>query len=387
MSLSLKEVKLDSLSQIFSYILSIWLVGILYILAFIGYLFYFIMILVRIVQKFLKIVLALITISLIVAFSIYHYSFSYPEDQIGDTVVVSIPKGSSLKRISNILANKNIVRNSDIFYYYLRYKNIGSNIQAGKYMLSVNDGVFRTIPKLNNPLIEDILVTIPEGVNLWKIASILSHNLPIDSATFVESVTDTNLIKQLGLSNIKTLEGYLYPDSYYFPKEFSERKIIQKMVNLFLVKYSEIGSSWVTEKYSRHEIVSLASIVENEAQAPKERARIAAVFHNRLKKGIPIGADATVRYSIKKFTGPLRVSELNNNSPYNTRKFTGIPPGPICSPGFDAIKATVFPLKTNELFFVAKWDGSGEHYFSNTNAEHNRMKMKIRRENKSLSNW
>jgi len=137
----------------------------------------------------------------------------------------------------------------------------------------------------------------------------------------------------------------------------------------------------IKAKYSLHEVLTLASIVEKEATLASERGRIAGVFHNRLKKGWPLGADPTVRYIFRKFDGPLYVSELNSDSPYNTRRFAGLPPGPICSPGLGAIQAGAKPDSTDDMFFVALWDGSGAHDFSVTNAEHDRKKLKIREEN------
>jgi UPF0755 protein len=128
-----------------------------------------------------------------------------------------------------------------------------------------------------------------------------------------------------------------------------------------------------------HEAVILGSIIEKEAQRPEERARISAVFHNRLRLHIPLGADPTVRYVFKKFSGPLLKDELKSPSLYNTRVNPGLPPGPICSPGLAAIKAALTPMASKELYFVAKWDGTGGHAFSFTNAEHNQKKLAIRR--------
>ena len=132
---------------------------------------------------------------------------------------------------------------------------------------------------------------------------------------------------------------------------------------------------------SKSQTVVLASIIEKEAVVESERPRISAVFHNRLNKGMPLGADPTVRYIFKKFSGPLLVSELKNRSPYNTRIFAGLPPGPICSPGLASLKAALLPVESRELYFVAKWDGSGAHDFSLTYEEHNRKKETIQRFN------
>ena len=155
------------------------------------------------------------------------------------------------------------------------------------------------------------------------------------------------------------------------------------MVQKHLSTWSTIEvQSELKQKYSHHQLVTLASIIEREATLFSEQPLISGVFHNRLRKGYPLGADPTVRFALKKFGGPLRVSELNCPSPYNTRRFSGLPPGPICSPGKGALTAAAQPFKTKNLYFVAKWDGSGEHDFSVTNAEHERKKREIRRRNR-----
>jgi UPF0755 protein len=132
---------------------------------------------------------------------------------------------------------------------------------------------------------------------------------------------------------------------------------------------------------TKREIIILASIVEKEAVLAEERPRIAGVFYNRLALRQPLGADPTVRYALKKFSGPLTFADLNVASPYNTRRFTGLPPGPICSPGRASLIAAMSPMRTNELYFVARWDGSGAHEFSVTNEEHSRKKLTIRYQN------
>jgi UPF0755 protein len=132
---------------------------------------------------------------------------------------------------------------------------------------------------------------------------------------------------------------------------------------------------------TKHETVILASIIEKEDELASERPLISGVFHNRLKKGIPLGADPTTRYILGKFSGPLFASDLSLQSPYNTRLHAGLPPGPICSPGLASLTAALCPQQTTMLFFVARWDGSGSHDFSMTNAEHSRKKDAILRSN------
>jgi UPF0755 protein len=172
------------------------------------------------------------------------------------------------------------------------------------------------------------------------------------------------------------------------PEKYTAAVVIRRMVARFNEVFATV--EWdpaIKEKYTPHQIMTVASIVEKEATLASERGRIAGVFHNRLRKGWPLGADPTVRYIFRRFDGPLYVSQLNSDSPYNTRKFAGLPPGPICSPGLGAIKASAKPDSTEDMFFVALWDGSGAHYFSKTNAEHDKMKLKVRAESETLKNW
>jgi UPF0755 protein len=376
------------MNNVFHTFLTVFLLLFLYILASLGYLFYLILLMVRAVQnRLLKLSVVLLFLLLSLATASLGYIFYYPKESIGSDVKMEIERGTSLYSICNTLSDSGVVRDGKILYYYLRLFSKGSNIKAGSYLIAKNSGLVNLLPQFETPLNEDVSVTIPEGINIWSTAQIFSRDLNIDSAKFVDLATDTIFVQKLGIKGAKTVEGYLYPETYFFPENSSAEDVIKLMVSYAKNSYASINSSWVTEKFTNLQILSLASVVEDEAQAAHERARISAVFHNRLKRGIPLGADATVRYSIKKFTGPLRVSELNNNSPYNTRKFKGIPPGPICSPGIAAIEATIHPLETDELFFVAKWDGSGEHSFSSTNSEHNRKKMAIRKNNRDKQNW
>ena len=226
----------------------------------------------------------------------------------------------------------------------------------------------------------DIALTVPEGLTIEQTATRISQTIKIDTSEFIRLCYDTTFVRDLGIGAI-SLEGYLYPNTYRFQENVTVKDIIRRMVKQFEIAYESLKPDQaITQKFSRHEIVTIASIVEKEAAVANEQGRIAGVFHNRLRIGYPLGADPTVRYAIKKFNGPLRVSELNNPSPY-IRRFAGLPPGPICSPGMGALQAAIFPDKTKDLYFVAKWDGSGEHDFSVTNEEHTRKKLMIRRQN------
>jgi UPF0755 protein len=166
----------------------------------------------------------------------------------------------------------------------------------------------------------------------------------------------------------------------------SPSDIIRIMVNKFHEVYGRLNrKNPVTRKYSRHQIVVMASIVEGEAAVAHERSLIAGVFYNRIEKGINLWADPTIRYALRKFQGPLTKSDLAVRSPYNTRIYPGLPPGPICNPGEGALKAAADPAQTDKLYFVAKYDGSREHYFTASNREHVQMKRVSRRNQEQVS--
>lgn len=339
-------------------------------------------------QKFIgKLFLVIILLLMIAVGAVYFIGFYAPESAVGEEVEYSVKKGATYYSVSTDLEKLGVIRSGKAFYYYARFKKL-PGLKAGKYKLNKSSGPVRaSLALLSTPIIDELKFTVPEGRTIEQTAGIIANAFPVDSARFVSHCYDTAFINQLGFEGYRSLEGMLFPETYSFPKESDEKRIIQKMVSHFQKIYKAIPPTEKSDSMTLNEIVTMASVVEKESQAPHERSRIAAVFYNRLNRGIPLGADATVRFSIKKFSGPLRVSELNNNSPYNTRKFKGLPPGPICSPGAAALEAALNPIKSKELFFVAKWDGSGEHYFSKTNAEHNRMKMKIRRQNRDKANW
>ena len=223
----------------------------------------------------------------------------------------------------------------------------------------------------------DYRITIPEGRASWEIPAYLQKAYPDLSADrWNKLVQDPKFARSLGIE-ANSLEGYLLPDTYPFPIDADEETILKQMVAANLKVRDEMqkkpGSMWNTLG-SWHKVLTLASVVEEETGIPEERPLIAGVFHNRLRIGMPLGADPTVRFIFKNLTGPIYKSQLNSDSPYNTRKFKGLMPGPISNPGRKAIEAALFPAKTEALYFVAKDDGSMTHFFSKNLSDHNRYK-------------
>jgi len=327
----------------------------------------------------------LITLTVFMGF--LAWAFTSPENLRGEDVVFRFDRGESLRSVSKRLAKEKIVPNSILFYYYMRLTGKSGKVRSGLYHIPVRAGIIYTAKQLLDPSAGDVIVQVREGLTVWQTASVVASSLSIDSAQFVNLCFDSTFIDSLGFEKDTSLEGFLFPETYHFPFDADERKVIATMTSNFFKVYNSLPKNGKGASLSRNELISLAAIVEKEAQVAQERARISAVFHNRLEQGIPLGADPTIRYAIKKFSGPIYQSELRNPSPYNTRIHKGLTPGPICSPGKAAIEASIKPLETPDLFFVAKWDGSGEHYFSKTNAEHDSLKMMVRAAKQELSNW
>ncbi len=358
-----------------------WFTGVLYCLSVLGYLFYGMVVLFRMIQtKKIITVISLFLLGFLLAGGAAVVYLLVPFQQPGGEVVVIVEPGTTVRSVANQLRKNEVIPNTRAFLAWVKYTKLEKSMQSGKYTFYRYEGILKAAPKLSQAVPIEESVTFPEGLTIEQTAQKASEVFPVDTAEFARLCSDGNFIQKLGLSE-SSLEGYLFPDTYRFPPDTKEEQIITRMVQLFLREFNSIPQTELSKTFTRHEIITLASIVEEEATLAEERTRIAGVFHNRLRRKVPLGADPTVRYALKKFSGPLRVSELKNPSPYNTRIHRGLPPGPICSPGKGAIAASIEPMDTKELYFVAKWDGSGAHDFSVTNAQHDRKKHEIRRQN------
>jgi UPF0755 protein len=182
-------------------------------------------------------------------------------------------------------------------------------------------------------------------------------------------MNDKTLIAALGIK-ADTLEGYLYPDTYKFPREVKPKEVVVTMVDHLRHVFNADFQARAQElNMTLHEVLTLASLIEKETGSGDERPEISAVFHNRLKKRIPLQSDPTVIYSLPNFDGNLRKKDLSSPSPYNTYRWAGLPPGPIANPGVQAIRAALYPSNSRALYFVSRNDGT--HHFSVTLAEHN----------------
>lgn len=291
-------------------------------------------------------------------------------------ILISIDSGSSLTEVSNELEKQGIVKSSKYFTYYTKLKGLEKNIKAGRYAIPPKIGLNELLDKLQNPQNEYVKVTIPEGYNVFQITQKLVKSNLIDKEIFIK-------IAKEGLENFKPydnkgnisykLEGYLFPDTYFFPEGLNDKDIIDIMIKRFNEKFSDEYRKRAKELgLSLHEVVTIASLIEKEAANDKERKTIAGVIYNRIEKNMPLQIDASVIYGITKgerHINRLMYKDLESESEYNTYKYKGLPPGPISSPGQASIEAALYPEKHDYLYYVLGEEG---HVFSKTYKEHRR---------------
>jgi len=298
------------------------------------------------------------------------------------TKTVFIKKGSPLKRVSEVLEQEGIIRNRHFFVLLTAILGKKTKIKAGEYDLHTQMLPLEVLDVLVKGQAKQHLVTIPEGYTLSQIAQLLEDLNLVEKKGFLQKASSPAFINALGLSELAgpTLEGYLFPNTYHMFREMDPEEVIQMMVHQFkkvfgpdlVRRASELG---ISEK----EAVILASLIEKETSLPEEKPLISAVFHNRLKRNIPLQSDPTVIYGIKNFDGNLTKEHLLRQTPYNTYVAVGLPPTPICNPGKDSLLAAFEPASVSYLFFVSKNDGA--HHFSSTWNEHQQAVLKYQSRN------
>lgn len=306
------------------------------------------------------------------------HAISSPAKLPPEERTVLIPTGSSLPTIARRLAEAGLVRSPWRFRLAARLSGAATKLQAGEYRLSTG----MSPRELTRLLVEghtvEVSVTIPEGLTVREVAKAIEA-AGLAEVTAVERLaTDRSFVSSLGIE-APSLEGYLHPETYRFRKGAGARPVIAAMVaatmSIFDDEAVELAS---TMGLSPHEVLTLASIVEKETGMAEERPRIAAVFLNRLGRSILLQADPTVIYALGDgFDGNLTRDHLNLDSPYNTYRYSGLPPTPIANPGRASIEAVLRPADVEDLYFVAKPNGS--HHFSATLREHERAVRRYQR--------
>ena len=284
------------------------------------------------------------------------------------TAIVFIPRGSSGKTISRLLAESKLIHDDPRFIILSKIMGKSKQLQAGEFSLHTRLKPLDVLEELVVAKPVEHYVTIPEGLRYTEIASIFADDGWAERERFIECAQDQEFIQELGLGKIPSLEGYLYPDTYSLVRPaVDEKQLITMLVQRALDVWQSLPVS--QQEPDRHEVFTLASIIEKETGQDEERPLIAAVFLNRLRKKMRLQSDPTVIYGINNHQGSLSRTDLKKPTPYNTYIIPALPPGPISSPGKEALMAVLEPASVEYLYFVSKNDGS--HYFSKTLREHN----------------
>ncbi len=274
--------------------------------------------------------------------------------------IINIPPGSNAQEIVHILEENQIIRkNNYIFRVLIKLSKLEERLKYGEYNLSPAMNMFQILEKLVRGEVILYKITIPEGYTCTQIAELLEKKEILAQESFL------NLVK----NGEKSWEGYLFPDTYEVPKGYGS----ENMIKLLLSNFNHLVDKKLKDKseeigFSMDEIITLASIIEKETKFTEEMRRVSAVFHNRLKKDMKLQSCATIQYILVKPKEKLEESDLKIDSPYNTYLYPGLPPGPICNPGLDSIKAALEPADEDYLYFVL--GENGRHIFSKTYEEH-----------------
>jgi UPF0755 protein len=301
-----------------------------------------------------------------------------PPDRERVQKVLEIPEGATLRETARLLFQNGLITGVESFVVVGKLLAIERRIIPGEYAFHTQMLPLEIIGLIKSGRVVQYEITIPEGYTLAQISRVVEEKKLARSEEFIRRATDPVFLQQsLGL-DADSLEGYLYPESYYFSKRVGSEGILRAMVKRFETVYTPEMEKRAEEiGMTRQEVVTLASIIEKETSVDEERPVVSAVFHNRIKKKIPLQSDPTVIYGLPHFNGNLTRKNLKIRSPYNTYRVKGLPPGPIANPGKASLWAALNPASSDYLYFVSKNDGT--HYFSKTLAEHNRAVQKYQR--------
>jgi UPF0755 protein len=324
--------------------------------------------------------IVVITIFLVVASGFVYYAFWFPyQSRSNAPKVVSIAKNSSVKQIAKQLYDSDIISNDLAFIIVVKVMGMQTKLLHGTYTFNNNlsniDVLNMLVAGAPIPLVK---ITIREGLTIKQMASLIHNKYQMDSAKFLSLINNKEFIKESLKLDIPNLEGYLFPNTYILEDKPSEKKLIHLMVNEIKKIFNDSLIQIMNQKkLNIHSVLTMASIIEGESRKEDERAKISGVYHNRLKKQMPLEADPTVQYSIS--DGPRRLffRDYKTVSPYNTYLHYGLPPGPINNPGLNSILAAIDPEEHNYLFFVA--DGTGGHFFTTTFSDHKKAIREIRK--------
>ncbi len=297
-------------------------------------------------------------------------------------IIFEVKKGEGNAVIAENLEGKKIIANKFYFYYYVRTNNLLNKIMPGTYMLSGNLSIPEIVHVITNPEAQALKITFPEGLTAKDMAEILQKN-GFDSTAFlqlVENIPDSFRKRYAFLASpaVSSLEGYLFPDTYFFKKDLTTEAVAKKMLDNFENKIDETLLAELKKQNKKlSDIIILASIVEKEVPMATDMKIVAGIFENRLEAGMPLQSDATLSYILSDTIDSHTVEQTKIVSPYNTYTNKGLTPGPIANPGMQAISAVAYPQKTDYTFFLTAGTGAEKKtYYAKTYEEHLANKRK-----------
>jgi UPF0755 protein len=318
-------------------------------------------------------ILALVFLAIVAVAAWFLVSLFQPFGGDGSgSVTVTVPQGASVGEIGDILARRGVVSRSFFFELRARLGGHSGDLKPGVYKLKHDMSYSAALNALTKGVAPDVVqVVIPEGRSRREVAPLAKG---LKGSYLAATVRSPYLNpRRYGARHARNLEGFLFPASYQLKKGASARTLVKEQLQAFRQNFSRVSLAYARKKnLTPYDVLTIASMVEREAELPKDRPLIASVIYNRLHDHIPLGIDSTLRYALGDWTKPLRVSQLASPSPYNTRNHQGLPPGPIGNPGLASIQAAAHPAHSQFLFFVVKPCGNGAHVFAKTNAEFER---------------
>ncbi len=309
---------------------------------------------------------------LVAAVAFFMYRLYQPGAGEGTgTVAVTIPQGNSAEQIGDLLAEKNVVPSS--FFFSLRARLDGGNLRSGTVELKQDMSYAAALDELTKPAVAApklTKITLPEGPSSKELAGRVKAAGFTGSYTAAAKRSKRLDPQDFGAPKQATLEGFLFPATYELKPGSSAKALVSEQVKTFKTQFAKLDLKRArARKLSKYDVLIIASMIEREAGVAKDRRLISGVIYNRLKQGIPLGIDATIRYDLENFSRPLRVSELEKDTPYNTRTRTGLPPGPIGNPGLASLQAAANPASNDFIYYVVKPCANGAHAFSSTDAQ------------------
>jgi len=297
-----------------------------------------------------------------------------PAAKISKPVNFTVSSGQHLPSIAQNLKAQELISNPSAFKLYARLKKAATRIKAGEYEMNTGMSPETILNLLTSGKNKLYRFTVPEGLNMEEIAILAQESGLCSRQQFLSLCNDLEFINQCEVPGM-TLEGYLFPETYFFSKETGCKTLIKKMISTFKKTFNDKWKARAKKiGLSVHEVVILASIIEKETGNAKERAMISSVFHNRLKRHMRLESDPTVIYGVSDYHGRIRYKHLRRVTPYNTYQIDGLPAGPIANPGAQSLKAALYPARTDFLYFVSKNDTT--HKFSTNLKDHNKAVKK-----------